>query len=241
MTVTATESKKKEILAEVINLQSYCRANHLTYKAYAPSTLDLKNKEDLLFIRNNLWDTAVDHLINKGKGVDGAPEFKEVAEAMHKASREADEDFDNKTKAYERAVKEYINEWLGTGLEIKVNVASIEIRVPGLQPKHDLAVTMYRQINKGKGDEGVTIEFNQPSFGPWAPLTDNVGFDVHRFFRILNILANESQEVIPQFEKMWTAYLSERIAFQDKQYEIAEAYRTSARTIANQLLEQMNF
>jgi len=87
------------------------------------------------------------------------------------------------------------------------------------------------------GVEGGTIRFNQPTFGSWDPLTDNVGFDVHRFFRILKILANESQEVIPQFEKMWVAYLNERSEFNDKQEYIAEAYRANARTIAYQLLE----
>lgn len=88
---TTIESKKKEIIAEVINLQSYCRANFLKYKDYDPSTLELKNKEDLLFMRDILWITAADHLINKGKCVDGAREFKEVAEAMHKAFSEADQ------------------------------------------------------------------------------------------------------------------------------------------------------
>ncbi len=244
---TTIESKKKEILAEVINLQSYCRANLLNYKDYAPSTLELKNKDDLLFMRNTLLDTAADYLINKGKGVDGAPEFKEVAEAMHKAFREASEDFDNKTKAFEKAVKEYIDEWLGKGLDIDVNTTSIEIRVPGLQPNRELRVTMYHQTKFAYNEDGMicgveggSIGFNQPTFGSWDPLTDNVGFDVHRFFRILNILANESQEVIPQFEKMWAAYLNERSEFNDKQEYIAEAYRANARTIAYQLLEQMN-
>ncbi len=249
---TTIESKKSDILNEVINLQKYCREHNLAGTEYKRSTLDMKNKEDLLKLRDQHIKTITKSLIERGAALDKSiPELLPLGEELEAKRSKVKEFMEANKKKFVNDTTEFLHGWLGEDLGIYVQSDWARITVPGMENPKDFSLEIdmyYREEYDYSNDtikiEESRIEINEPTFGSWKP-GEKGKYNTAKFFEVLSAIAcdpwKEKGGYMDTLLKIWNTYKLGVAAWRKEYNQYYDEYRAKAREVVEDLIDNMNF
>lgn len=249
---TTVESKKSDILNEVINLQMYCKKNRLACTEYKRSTLDMKNKEDLLNLRDKHIRTISNWMVDCGQTENSkVPELiplgKELAEKQLPISQAMQAD----KERFVNEVTNFLHIWLGEDLGIYVQSDWARITVPGMENPKDfsLEIDMYYREEYDYSNDAIKIEesrieINEPTFGSWKP-GEKGKYNTAKFFEVLSTIASDPYKMnggyMDRLLKIWNEYKINIMALKKEYYQYRNEYRVKVREVVEDLIDNMNF
>ena len=249
---TTIESKKSDILNEVINLQMYCKKINLACTEYKRSTLDMKNKEDLLKLRDDRVKRITKWMVDYGQTENNkVPELIPLGKELAEKQAPVTQAMQANKERFVNEVTNFLHGWLGEGLGIYVQSDWARITVPGMENPKDFSLEIdmyYREEYDYSNDtikiEESRIEINEPTFGSWKP-GEKGKYNTAKFFGILSAIANDPDSVsggyMDNLLKIWNEYKINIMALRKEHRQHYDEYRAKARVVVEDLIDNMNF